>query len=38
MQDSDTVVVGPVGLAAGPLTAHAHFTDGILRGGLNYKL
>jgi hypothetical protein len=22
---------------AGPVTTHSHFTDGILRGGLNYK-
>jgi outer membrane immunogenic protein len=24
-------------LTAGPVTTHSHFTDGILRGGLNYK-
>jgi outer membrane immunogenic protein len=27
----------PVSLAGGPVTTHSHFTDGILRGGLNYK-
>jgi hypothetical protein len=24
-------------LTAGPVTTHSHFTDGILRAGLNYK-
>jgi opacity protein-like surface antigen len=24
-------------VTAGPVTTHAHFTDGILRAGLNYK-
>jgi hypothetical protein len=38
-----TVVSGgpPTGFlmttTAGPVTTHSHFTDGILRGGLNYK-
>jgi hypothetical protein len=26
-----------IGVTAGQVTTHSHFTDGILRGGLNYK-
>jgi hypothetical protein len=29
--------IGPLALTAGPVTTHSHFTDGILRAGLNYK-
>jgi hypothetical protein len=29
--------VGPPGLFSGQVSTHTHFTDAILRGGLNYK-
>jgi outer membrane immunogenic protein len=35
--DTTGVVATAPGFAGGQITTHTHFTDGILRGGLNYK-
>jgi len=34
---ADTFKVSPSTVTGGQVTTHTHFTDGILRGGLNYK-
>ena len=34
---ADTFNVSPSTVSGGRVTTHSHFTDGILRGGLNYK-
>ena len=37
LDDNDAIVVTPVSVSGGQVTTHSHFTDGILRAGLNYK-
>jgi opacity protein-like surface antigen len=34
---SPVATAGQITLTTGPVTTHSHFTDGILRAGLNYK-
>jgi outer membrane immunogenic protein len=40
VSSTSSAIIGPFFLtsgATGQITTHSHFTDGILRGGLNYK-
>jgi outer membrane immunogenic protein len=37
LDDTDAVEVIPTSASGGQVTTHTHFTDGILRAGLNYK-